>query len=132
MTPVTSPLRSRLGWPMVAAIVVGDMLGSGIFFAPGELAGLSRAHWQVYFIWALAGFITLCGALSLAELSVLMPRAGASYHFIREGFGPFWGFMLVWINLWVSGPGSIAGIAAAWGSSGAIFFRSHHLSRLAI
>ncbi len=91
------------------------MLGSGVFFTPGELAALAQHPWQVHFIWALCGLITLCGALTLAELCRLLPFAGASYHILREGFGPFWGFLLVWLELWVSGPGSVAGIAIVFG-----------------
>jgi APA family basic amino acid/polyamine antiporter len=100
----------------------------------------------VYFIWILAGFITLCRALTLAELCSLLPRAGASYHFIREGFGPFWAFLLVWMSLWVSGPASVAGLAVSigefiqvtlgklplltpvvWGAAAVIFFTSINL-----
>ena len=94
---------------------MGNMLGSGVFFTPGELAAVADRAWQVHFIWALSGVITLCGALTLAELCILLPQAGASYHIIREGFGPFWGFLQVWLELWVSGPGAIAGIAIAFG-----------------
>lgn len=110
-----SSLRRQLGLPAVFAVVVGDMLGSGIFFTPGELASVAQAAWQVYFFWGLCGAITLCGALTLAELSVRLPRAGASYHIIREGFGPFWAFVKIWIELWVSGPGSVAGLAILFG-----------------
>ncbi len=114
---MTAPvaLRRQLGLAAVAAIVMGNMLGSGVFFTPGELAAVADHAWQVHFIWALSGVITLCGALTLAELCVLLPQAGASYHIIREGFGPFWGFLQVWLELWVSGPGAIAGIAIAFG-----------------
>ncbi len=114
-TPRSSPLRRQLGLPAVAAVVVGNMLGSGIFFTPGELAAVAQAPWQVYFFWALCGAITLCGALTLAELTVLVPHAGASYHIIREGFGPFWAFLKIWIEMWVSGPGSVAGVAILLG-----------------
>src|SRR5258706_691284 len=103
MTSAPAELRTRLGLASVAALVVGNMLGSGIFFTPGEVASVADHGWQVYFIWALAGFITLCGALTLAELCSLLPRAGASYHFIQEAFGPFWAVLLVWISLWASG-----------------------------
>ena len=89
--------------------------GSGVFFTPGELAAVAQAPWQVYFFWGLCGLITLCGALTLAELTVLLPHAGASYHVIREGFGPFWGFIKIWIEMWVSGPGSVAGVAIVFG-----------------
>lgn len=108
-------LRRQLGLAAVAAIVMGNMLGSGVFFTPGELAAVADRPWQVHFIWALSGIITLCGALTLAELCILLPQAGASYHVIREGFGPFWGFLQVWLELWVSGPGAIAGIAIVFG-----------------
>ena len=114
---MTAPasLRRQLGLAAVAAIVMGNMLGSGVFFTPGELAAVAHRPWQVHFIWALSGVITLCGALTLAELCILLPHAGASYHIIREGFGPFWSFLQVWLELWVSGPGAIAGIAIAFG-----------------
>ena len=111
----TAPLKRTLGLAAVAAIVMGNMLGSGVFFTPGELAAVAQHPWQVHFIWALSGVITLCGALTLAELCSLLPQAGASYHIIREGFGPFWGFLQVWLELWVTGPGAIAGIAIVFG-----------------
>jgi basic amino acid/polyamine antiporter, APA family len=110
-----SQLRRVLGFWTVAAVVVGDMLGSGVFFTPGELAAVATATWQVYLLWALAGGITLCGALTLAELTSRLPRAGAPYHIIREGFGPFWAFVLIWVQIWVAGPGSIAGVAIVVG-----------------
>jgi APA family basic amino acid/polyamine antiporter len=99
----------------VSALVVGDVLGTGIFFTPGELAAVAESPGQVYFFWALCGAITLCGALTLAELTTLLPRAGASYHAIRKVFGPFWGFLKIWVEMWVSGPGSVAGVAIVLG-----------------
>ena len=100
------------------------MLGSGVFFTPGELAPVAQAPWQVYFLWTLCGLITLCGALTLAELTTLLPRAGASYHIIREGFGPFWAFLKIWIEMWVSGPGSVAGVAIIFGEFAVRLFGS--------
>jgi amino acid transporter len=97
------------------AVVMGDMLGSGIFFTPGTLAAVAGARWQVYFIWALCGLIVLCGALTLGELVSLLPKAGASYHIIGEGFGPGWGFVKAWMETWVSAPGSMASIAIVFG-----------------
>ncbi len=115
--PPESPpsLRRQLGLWAVSAVVVGDMLGTGIFFTPGELAAVAESPGQVYFFWGLCGAITLCGALTLAELTTLLPRAGASYHIIREGFGPFWAFVKIWVEMWVSGPGSVAGVAIVLG-----------------
>jgi basic amino acid/polyamine antiporter, APA family len=116
LPPQSSPtLRRQLGLWAVSAVVVGDMLGTGIFFTPGELAAVAESPGQVYFFWGLCGAITLCGALTLAELTTLLPTAGASYHVIREGFGPFWAFVKIWVEMWVSGPGSVAGVAIVLG-----------------
>jgi APA family basic amino acid/polyamine antiporter len=108
-------LQRKLGLWAVLAIVMGDMIGSGIFFTPGVLAAVATSEWQVYFFWALCGFITLCGALTLAELSALIPKAGVSYHALTEAYGPFAGFMQAWMMVLVSGPGAIAGVAILFG-----------------
>ncbi len=108
-------LQRKLGLSAVLAVVMGDMIGSGIFFTPGELAAVATAEWQVYFFWALCGFIALCGALTLAELAALIPRAGVSYHALNEAYGPFAGFMQAWMMVLVSGPGAIAGVAILFG-----------------
>ena len=108
-------LRRKLGFAAVAAIVAGNMLGSGIFFTPGELASVTTRNWQVYFFWGLAGVVTLCGALTLAELSSKIPESGSSYHIIRKAYGPFWGFLKIWTEMWISGPVSIAGGAIVFG-----------------
>ena len=108
-------LKRKLGLSAVLAVVVGDMIGSGVFFTPGELAAVATSTWQVYFFWGLCGLITLCGALTLAELSALMPRAGVSYHALTEAYGPFAGFMQAWMMVLVSGPGAIAGVAILFG-----------------
>jgi APA family basic amino acid/polyamine antiporter len=112
---ITVTLQRKLGLPAVLAVVVGDMIGSGIFFTPGELAVVATSEWQVYFFWSLCGVITLCGALTLAELSALIPKAGVSYHALTEAYGPFAGFMQAWMMVLVSGPGAIAGVAILFG-----------------
>jgi APA family basic amino acid/polyamine antiporter len=117
----SSVLRRQLGLAAVMAVVMGDMLGSGIFFTPGNLAAVAEAPWQVYFIWTLCGLIVLCGALTLAELVTLLPQAGASYHVIRESFGPGCGFVKAWMESWVSAPGSMASIAIVFGQLGSGF-----------
>ena len=108
-------LKRKLGLWAVLAVVMGDMIGSGIFFTPGELAAVAVAEWQVYFFWTLCGLITLCGALTLAELSALIPKAGVSYHALTAAYGPFAGFMQAWMMVLVSGPGAIAGVAILFG-----------------
>jgi basic amino acid/polyamine antiporter, APA family len=108
-------LHRQLGLAAVMAVVMGDILGSGIFFTPATLALVTDRPWQVFFIWSLCGLIVLCGALTLAELTSLRPRAGASYHIIGEAFGPFWGFVKAWMEAVVSAPGSVASIAIVFG-----------------
>ncbi len=108
-------LKRELGLSAVLAVVIGDMIGSGIFFTPGELAAIASQEWQVYFFWTLCGLITLCGAMTLAELSTLIPRSGVSYHALTTAYGPFAGFMQAWMMVLVSGPGAIAGIAILFG-----------------
>lgn len=108
-------LSRQLGVGAVVALVAGDMLGAGIFFTPGELAAVAERTWQVYFFWALCGGVVLCGVLTVAELCSVLPRAGATFHIIREAFGPFWAFLKVWMDLWVAGPGAVAGIAILFG-----------------
>ena len=108
-------MQRKLGLTAVLAVVIGDMIGSGIFFTPGELAAVATSEWQVYFFWTLCGFITLCGALTLAELSTLIPKAGVSYHALTQAYGPFAGFMQAWMMVLVSGPGAIAGVAILFG-----------------
>jgi len=108
-------LQRKLGLSAVLAVVIGDMIGSGIFFTPGELAAVATSEWQVYFFWTLCGLITLCGALTLAELAALIPKAGVSYHALTEAYGPFAGFMQAWMMVLVSGPGAIAGVAILFG-----------------
>lgn len=108
-------LKRKLGMPVITAIVVGNVIGSGIFFTPGELARVASTEWQVYFIWTLCGLVTLFGALTLAELATLIPRAGVFYHTLNEAYGSFAGFLQGWIQILISGPGSVAGIAILFG-----------------
>ncbi len=108
-------LKRKLGFITIFSIVTGNIIGSGLFFTPGELAAVAEAEWQVYFFWTLCGFIVLCGALTFAELSILLPRPGVMYHSLNEAYGPFAGFFQGWVQILVSGPGSIAGAAIFFG-----------------
>lgn len=108
-------LRRALGLSATVAIVVGNMLGTGVFFAPGEVAAIASEPWTVYTLWVLSGTITLCAALTLSEIASRLPQAGASYQATRTAFGPFWGFMNAWMHVSVAGPASVAGVAIAFG-----------------
>lgn len=92
-------LPRRLGmWSMVA-ITMGVMIGSGIFRTPSSIAQLTGSVGGMILIWTLGGLITLCLALSLAELSTLFPRAGGIYVYLREAYGPAVAFVFGWTFL---------------------------------
>lgn len=95
-------------------IVVGSMIGSGIFITSAESSRLVGAPGWLLAAWALAGVLTITGALSCAELAAMMPRAGGQYVFLREAYGPAAGFLFGWSLLLVIQTGTIAAVAVAF------------------
>jgi basic amino acid/polyamine antiporter, APA family len=95
-----------------AAIVVGTMIGTGIFLKPAEMAREGRSVSLVFAAWIVGGLLSLFGALSYAELGASIPEAGGEYAYLRRGFGPMWGFLFGWMHSIVGRPSSAASIAA--------------------
>ena len=95
-------------------IVVGSMIGSGIFITSAESARLVGAPGWLLMAWALAGVLTITGALCCAELAAMMPRAGGQYVFLREAYGQALGFLFGWSLLLVIQTGTIAAVAVAF------------------
>ncbi len=108
-----------LGAWAAMAIVVGTMIGTGIFLKPSEMAAQGRSVAVVFAAWVVGGVLSLFGALSFAELGASIPEAGAEYAYLRRGFGPVWGFLFGWMHSIVGRPASAASIAAGllrfWG-----------------
>ncbi len=108
-----------LGAWAAMAIVVGTMIGTGIFLKPAEMAREGRSVAVVFAAWIVGGVLSLFGALSFAELGASIPEAGAEYAYLRRGFGPAWGFLFGWMHSVVGRPASAASIAAGllrfWG-----------------
>src|SRR5216110_3960697 len=77
-------------------IVIGSMIGSGIFLVSAESSRLVGSPGWLLVAWAVAGVLTITGALSCAELAAMMPRAGGQYVFLREAYGPATGFLFGW------------------------------------
>jgi APA family basic amino acid/polyamine antiporter len=95
-------------------LVAGAMIGSGIFIVSADIArDVGSAGWLLA-VWALAGAITLMGALSYAELAAMMPHAGGQYIYLREAYGPLWGFLYGWTLFLVIQTGTIAAVAVAF------------------
>ncbi|HVS74503.1 MAG TPA: amino acid permease [Candidatus Acidoferrales bacterium] len=101
-----------LGTWASAAIVVGTMIGTGIFLKPAEMAREGRTISVVFAAWIAGAVLSLFGALSFAELGAAIPEAGGEYAYLRRGFGPAWGFLFGWMHSIVGRPSSLASIAA--------------------
>ena len=111
----SSPKLVRgLGLTDASMIVVGSMIGSGIFITSAESARLIGAPGWLLVAWALAGVLTITGALCCAELAAMMPHAGGQYVFLREAYGPAAGFLFGWSLLLVIQTGTIAAVAVAF------------------
>jgi basic amino acid/polyamine antiporter, APA family len=95
-----------------AAIVVGTMVGTGIFLKPAEMAREGRFVSVVFAAWIVGAILSLFGALSYAELGAAIPEAGGEYAYLRRGFGHVWGFLFGWMHSIVGRPSSAASIAA--------------------
>lgn len=111
----SSRLERRLGAWDGALLTVGSVVGTGIFLTTGDIAKALPHPGLVLLVWLLGGLFTLAGALSYAELGVLFPRAGGIYHFLKEAFGPFAGFLYGWTSFVVIMSGGIAAIAVGFG-----------------
>jgi basic amino acid/polyamine antiporter, APA family len=95
-------------------LVVGAMIGSGIFIVPAEMArNIGSAGWLLV-AWVVAGTLTIAGALCYGELSAMMPQAGGMYVFLREAYSPLWGFLYGWTLFSVIETGTIAAVAVAF------------------
>jgi APA family basic amino acid/polyamine antiporter len=108
-------LVRRLGAWDGALITIGAVLGSGIFLTTGDIARRLPHGGLILLLWAAGGLVTLAGALSYAELGAMFPRAGGQYHFLKEAYGRFWGFLFGWTSFLVIMSGGIATIAVGFG-----------------
>ena len=111
----TAPKLSRmLGQTDATTIVMGSMIGSGIFITSAESARLVGAPGWLLAAWLLAGVMTISGALCCAELAAMMPRAGGQYIFLRHAYGPLVGFLFGWATFLVVQTGTIAAVSVAF------------------
>lgn len=107
-------LRPVLGFFSAVALVVGAVIGSGVFLKPSQIAAATDGYvGLILSLWIVLGVVNLCGALALAELSAMFPRSGGTYLFLREAYGPLWAFSWAWAEFCIIRSGSIATLAAA-------------------
>ena len=107
-------LKRDLGIWAALAIVVGTVIGSGIFRVPQSMILNVGTVPMVFLVWVVGGALTLAGALTYAELAAAMPGAGGEYVYLTEAYGPLWGFLYSWTQMWVAKSGSIATLATAF------------------
>ena len=102
-------------------IVMGSMIGSGIFITSAESARLIGAPGWLLLAWAMAGLMTITGALCCAELAAMLPRAGGQYVFLRQAYGSSIGFLFGWTLFLVIQTGTIAAVAIAFAKFAGVF-----------
>src|SRR6266436_5721349 len=107
-------LKRDLGIWSAAAIVVGTVIGSGIFLVPNSMIKNVGSPGMLFAVWIFGGMLSLFGALSYAELAAALPEAGGEYVYLREAYGPLWGFLYGWTQMWVAKSGSIATLATGF------------------
>jgi APA family basic amino acid/polyamine antiporter len=111
-----------LGTWDAALLTIGSVVGTGIFLTTSDMARVLPDSGLILWVWVAGGLLTLAGALTYAELGVLFPRAGGLYHYLKEAYGPLWGFLYGWIAFLVIMSGGIATIAVGFGQYLAGFF----------
>jgi APA family basic amino acid/polyamine antiporter len=107
--------KRGLGLFDATMVVVGSMIGSGIFLVSAEMARFIGSPGWLLLAWVLTGVLTVTAALSYGELAALMPRAGGQYVYLREALSPLWGFLYGWTLFLVIQTGTIAAVGVAFG-----------------
>lgn len=115
MTSKTQSLKASLGLRDALAVVIGSVIGTGIFLKAAVMTQDLQSGFWVIMAWLAAGLLSLLGAMTFAELGTLFPQAGGGYVYVREAFGKLPAFLYGWVSMWIIGPGSVAayGVAAA-------------------
>ncbi len=120
-TPHTRTFKRELGLRSSTMIVMGSMIGSGIFIVSADIARTVGSPGMLLSVWAITGIITLIAALSYGELAAMMPEAGGQYVYLREAYNPLIGFLYGWTLFLVIQTGTIAAVAVAFAKFTGIF-----------
>ena len=129
MTQPRPELARDLNLSHAGAVVVGTIIGSGIFLVPSEMMQAVGSARLVYLAWMVGGLLSFFGALTYAELGAMKPQAGGEYVYVRDAYGPLAGFLYSWTWFLIAKPGSIAtittGLVRILGTFPAFSFFSH-------
>jgi APA family basic amino acid/polyamine antiporter len=113
-----------MGLFSATAIVMGSMIGSGLFIVSAEMSRGLGSPALLIAAWLVTALMTIIGALSYGELAAMMPKAGGQYVYLREALGPLWGFLYGWTLFLVIQTGTIAAVGVAFGKFLGVFFPS--------
>ena len=117
-------LAQTLGLFSSTTIVIGTVIGSGIYIVGADIARGTGSPALFLAAWIVTGVMTLIAALSYGELAAMMPKAGGQYVYLREALGPLWGFLFGWTLFLVIQTGTIAAVCVAFGKFLGVFFPS--------
>ena len=104
-------LRRDLGPVSATTVIIGMIIGSGIFAGPSIVARYTDSSGLTMLVWVICGLMSFCGAVSYAELGGMMPRAGGVFVYLKEAYGPLWAFLFGWTSLLAVRPANMAAIA---------------------
>jgi APA family basic amino acid/polyamine antiporter len=121
-TAAQPELIKGLGLLDSTMIVVGSMIGSGIFIVSADISRQVASPGLLLLVWIVSGVMTMIGALSYGELAAAMPRAGGQYIYLRESLGPLWGFLYGWTMLLVIQTATIAAVAIGFAKFTGLLF----------
>ncbi|MAG93082.1 MAG: amino acid transporter, partial [Planctomycetaceae bacterium] len=107
-------LTRRLGLGIALAVVVGNVIGSGIYLKPGTIARDGGSLGLIMFVWAFGGLLCILGGLCFAELGTMYPQAGGLYVYLKEAYGRLVAFLFGWIEFLFARPASIGALAVAF------------------
>jgi len=108
--PLTPELSRDLGPSHATAIVIGTIIGSGIFLVPAEMTQAVGSAKLVFLAWIVGGLLSFFGALTYAELGAMRPQAGGEYVYVRDAYGPLPAFLYAWTWFVIAKPASIASV----------------------
>ncbi|MGH9862311.1 MAG: APC family permease, partial [Candidatus Acidiferrales bacterium] len=120
--PSKVELVRGLGLLDATMLVIGSMIGSGLFIVSADVARQLNSPGGLILTWLVTAFLTIVGALSYGELAAMMPQAGGMYVYLREAYGSLWGFLYGWVVFLVIGAATIAAVAIGFAKFTGVFF----------
>jgi basic amino acid/polyamine antiporter, APA family len=109
-------LQKNIGFIVATSLVIGTVIGSGIFMKPGIVIASAGNSTMALWAWVIGGIITLASGLTIAEVSAKIPKTGGLYAYLEEVYGKFWGFLCGWVQTIIYGPAVIGALGLYFGS----------------